>query len=339
MRHSCVYATVSLLALTLAGCGPESTSGSNFRNPATSVSLSFESFTLRNETGMPETLPQTIFYDFYRGLEPAEGEDDEGIAAQLRERLDLLMGLTPSEDGDTYTAARNPLDLLHNVISSNDVDTFDQGRRLMRDSITDGEGARYNTPDTNALIRFTENDGSNTDEPAPDQIWIYPLLDWTSNPRLNKIYRGNQFIAGEQEDDGDGIPEVSSAIWSGQFDAPEFSVSGYNRPEFAATSLTGRELGNVEFWQEFIGEQSDTLILNGTSGITIDGDKPDYICVELDYEANRVRVYSSSGEAEALDDSEADDELDTVPVSPVECDQQGTGDPVEYTSITINERQ
>lgn len=339
MRHSCVFAAVPLLALTLAGCGPESTSGGNFRNPAESVSLSFESFTLRNETGMPETLPRTIFYDFYRGLEPAEGEDDEGVAPEIRQRLELLMGLTPSDDGETYIAARNPLDLLHHVISSNEVDTFNDGRRLMRDTITDGEGARYNTPDRNALIRFTETGDLNGGDPGPDQLWVYPLLDWTSNPQMNKIFRAAQFIARAPEDDDSNPPEVSSAIWSGRFDGSEFSVSGYNRPEFAATSLTGRELGNVEFWQEFIGEQSDTLILTGTSGIEINGEEPDYICVELDYEANRVRVYSSTGEADAPDESEGDEELTDVPLSPVECNREGTGDPIEYTPIHITERQ
>ena len=335
MRHTCTFAAVPLLALSMTGCGPESTSGSNFRNPAASVSLSYESFELKNESGMPGILPQTIFYDFYRGLEPADGEDDEGVAAALRERLDLLMGLERTDDNDSaYSSARNPLDLLHHVISSNEVNTFNQGRRLMRDSLTEEEGARYNTPDRNALIRFTENGNSNDEEPGPDQVWVYNLLDWTSNPQLDNVYRAAQFIAQEPEDDDTNPPEVESAIWSGQFNGADFSVSGYNRPEFAATSLTGRSLGNVEFWQEYIDNRSDTLILNGTE-ITINGEEADYVCAELDYTTSTIKVYT-----EARDDATPEEEEEPeLALSPVDCEQQGAGDPIEYTTVAIPERQ
>lgn len=336
MRHSCISTAVSLLALALAGCGPESTSDSNFRNPAESVSLSFESFTLRNDSGMPEVLPETIFHDFYRGLEPADGEDDEGVAAQLRERLDLLMGLTPSDDGDSYTAARNPLDFLHYVIVSNQVDNFNQGRRLMRDSITDGEGARYNTPDKNALIRFTETGDLNGGEPGPDQLWVYTLLDWTSNPMMNKVFRAAQFVAREPDEDDSEPPEVKSALWSGQFDGPDFSVSGYNRPEFAATSLTGREFGNAELRQDFIDEQNDILSLTKTSGITINGDEPDCIRVEVDYKDSEVRVFTSKDE----EPNNEDDETGESSANPAHCGNKQNGEEtILYQSRVIEQRQ
>lgn len=336
MRHSCIFATVSVLAVFLAGCGPESSSGSNFLNPAESVSLSFESFELRNEEGLPEILPQTIFYDFYRGLEPAEGQDDKGVAVQLRERLDLLMGLTPSDDGSSYTSARNPLDFLHYVIASNQVDNFNQGRRLMRDSITEGEGARYNTPDKDALIRFTEVGNNNGEEPAADERWIYTLLDWTSNPQINKVFRAAQFIAREPDADDSNPAEVQSAIWSGRFDGPGFDTSGYNKVEFSSTSLTGREFGNAELRQEFVGNKSDTLSLTQTSGITINAETPDCIRVDIDYTEANVRVFTSTGEAST---NENEDTGTSTP-NPAHCGNQQNGDEaVFYESVTIEQRQ
>lgn len=336
MRHSCIFATVPLLALSVAGCGPDSSSGSNFHNPAESVSLSFESFELKNEEGLPEILPQTIFYDFYRGLEPAEGEDDDGIAAQLRERLDLLMGLTPTDDGTSYTSARNPLDFLHHVIATNQVDNFNQGRRLMRDSITEGEGARYNTPDKNALIRFTEIGNSNGEEPGPDERWVYTLLDWTSNPQMNKIFRSAQFIAREPDADDSNPPEVRSAVWSGRFDGPDFAVSGYNQVEYSVTSLTGREFGNVELRQEFIGSKSDTLTLTQTSGMTINDGTPDCIRVDIDYEGAIVRVFSSTDEPS----NNEDDDTGASSPNPAHCGNQQNGEEaITYPSVVIEQRQ
>ncbi len=336
MRHSCIFAAVPLLALTLAGCGPESTSDSNFRNPAESVSLSFESFEVRNEEGLPEILPETIFHDFYRGLEPADGENDEGVAAQVRERLDLLMGLTPTDDGTSYTSARNPLDFLHHVIATNQVDTFNQGRRLMRDSITDGEGARYNTPDKNALIRFTEIGNNNGEEPGPDELWIYTLLDWTSNPQMNKVFRAAQFNAGEPEQDDSNPPEVRSALWSGRFDGPDFVVSGYNQVEYSVTSLTGREFGNAELRQEFTGSKSDTLSLTQTSGITINDETPDCIRVDIDYEEASVRVFTSTGESPS---NENNDTGASSP-NPAHCGNQQNGKKaIIYQSVVIEQRQ
>lgn len=334
MRHSCIFATVPLLALTLAGCGPDSSSDSNYINPATSVSLSFESFAVRNEEGLPPELPHTIFYDVYRGIEPADGEDDGGVVTQLRDRLELLMGLEPSDDETTYTSARNPLDFLHHIISTNQVNTFNDGRRLMRDSITKGEASRYNTPANNVLVRFTETGGNNGEPPEPDQIWVYVMLDWTSNPQLNKVFRAAQFVARPPADDDPSPPEVRSAVWSGRFHGPDFSVSGYNQPEYAAVSLTGREFGNAEMRQAFIGDKFDTLSLTKTSGITIDGEEPDCIRVDVDYVEARVRVFTSSGEPA----SNTSNGITTA--NPAHCGNQQNGEEaVSYQSVVISERQ
>lgn len=336
MRHSCIFATVPLFALTLAGCGPDDSSDSNFINPATSVALKFESFDIQNEDGLPPVLPQTIFYDFYRGVEPADGEDDEGIATQLRERLNTLMGLTPSNDGTRYTSARNPMDFLQHVISSNQVDSFNRGRRLMRDSMNSGDPATYNTPDKNAQIHFTETGGNNGTEPEPDQIWVYPLLDWTSNPQLNKIFRSFQFIARAPDQNDSSPSEIASAFWSGRFANESFSVSGYNRPEFASLSFTGRSLGHGELFQEFIRNKSDMLTFLDTSGITVDGQEPDCIRVRVDYEAAEVRVFTSSGEDPTIED----DETGETSPNPAHCgNQQNGSEAIFYQSVTIDERQ
>ncbi|MDK8462390.1 hypothetical protein [Marinobacter sp. SS13-12] len=336
MRHSCIFAAVPLLAVFLAGCGPDSSSGSNFHNPAASVSLSFESFELSNEEGLPEVLPQTLFHDFYRGLEPADGESDESadVTAQLRGRLDLLMGLTPSDDGTSYTSARNPLDFLRHVIASNQVNNFDVGRQLMRDSMDRGEPATYNTRSNNALIRFTETGGNNGADPEPDQRWIYPLLDWTSAPQSDRIFSAIQFIARAPNDDDPNPPELLSLGWSAQYANKGFSASGYNQPEFAATSMTGRELGNIEFFQVFTGEQSGTLVLKQTSGITLNGQEPSYICAELDYQQSTVSVFYFSGTPEG---SSEETGTDTNP-NPVEC-LKGESEPIVYNTVPIEQRQ
>jgi len=336
MRHSCIFAAVPLFSLALAGCGPDTSSGSNFINPATSVSLTFESFTIHNEDGLPPVLPQTIFYDFYRGLEPADGENDEGVAAQLRERLDLLMGLTPSDDGTHYIRARNPMDFLQHVISTNQVDSFNQGRRLMRNSMNDGEPATYNTPDKNATIRFTEVGGNNGSDPEPDQRWVYPLLDWTSNPQLNKIFRSFQFIARAPAPDDNTPSEIASAFWSGRFANSSFSVSGYNRPEYASLNFTGRSLGNGELFQEFIGDKSDTLTLLETSGIEVDGEEPDCIRIKVSYENSEVRVFTSTGEQPTNEDNDTGAKSS----NPAHCgNQQNDEEAVFYQSVVIDQRQ
>lgn len=283
----------ALLLLLVVGCGADTGSGSAF-NPATSVSKPLDTFTVKDDGGMP-FVSRTIFFDFYQGLESAEGEDDRGTAAQLRERLNLLMGLTPSEDGKSYVAARNPFDLLHHWINIDRIGTFSDGKRLMRDSVTSGDPATYNTPAKNAIIRFTDLEGNTGEDPGPDQVWVYPLLDWTSSfsqfgPVTASVFRSAQFIARPPTDEDSEPSEIQSAFWGGQFNGDNFSATGYNQPEFVALSITGRQLGEVEFYQVYLGSQYDTLILRDTQGITIDGEQPAYICALMSYASDEVKV-------------------------------------------------
>lgn len=291
MRYVRLTSAMALAALLLAGCGADTGSGSSSFNPATSVSEEFETFTIEDDGGMP-FVSRTIFFDFYQGLEAAEGEDDQGIATQLRQRLNLLMGLTPGPEGKTYVAARNPFDLLHHLIHTDWIGTFNDGKQLMRDSVTSGSPATYNTPANNAIIRFTELEGRNGEDPEPDQIWVYPLLDWTSNfsqfePVEATIYRSAQFIARPPAEGTTNPAEIQSGVWSGGFKGENFSATGYNKPQFTALSITGRQFGDVEFYQTFVGAQYDTLLLTDTSGITIGTDEPVFICAQINYSASQ----------------------------------------------------
>jgi hypothetical protein len=358
MRHLRLFSALASIVFVTTGCGPDSPSDSNKAlNPASSVSLTFETFTIDNEEGLPEVLPNTIFYDFYRGLEPADSaEDDKNTAAAVRGRIDELMGLTPTDDGTSYKAARNPMDFLNFVIDSNQVTTFNEGRQLMRNSISDGNPARYNTSANNATIRFTEaEDGSNS-EPTTDQRWVYPLLDWTSAPLTGTILTARQFIARTPEDESETPPDVKSIVWSARFNAPEFSVSGYNQPEFELFSQTTRTLGNGELQKEHIGRKRDTFFLlnpppergagedapqcdsippEAPLGITIAGENPDCIRVEVDYEKSEVRVFTSVGEAREFEDERCS--LNTN-----FCGLQRSVDDAEaviYKSVTIGSRQ
>jgi hypothetical protein len=292
MRYVRITSVMGLTALMLSGCGADTGSGSSSFNPATSVSEEFETFAIDDSSGT-SVLSRTLFFDFYQGLEAAEGEDDRDIAEQLRQRLDLLMGLTPGPEGKTYVAARNPFDLLHHLIHTDWIGTFNDGKRLMRDSVTSGGPATYNTPANDAVIRFKE--GLTSEDPEPDQLWVYPLLDWTSKfsqfePVTATIYRSAQFIARPPAEGTSSPAEIKSGFWSGGFKGEDFSATGYNKPQFSALSITGRQFGGVEFYQTFVGSQYDTLLLTDTSGMTIGNDEPVFICAQINYSASEVTV-------------------------------------------------
>ncbi|WP_150911910.1 hypothetical protein [Marinobacter halotolerans] len=351
MRHSRLIALIPMAALLLSGCGPENSGSNRPPNPAADVSKDFESFTLRNETGLPEVLPNTVFYDFYRGLEPAEGENAKNTAAAVRGRLDELMGLTPSNDGTTYTAARNPIDFLNYVINSNLVGNFNEGRQLIYNAVTDGESAFYNTPQNNASIRFSETEG---DAPESDRLWVYPLLDWRNNPGPGTVVTSRQFVARSPADESDPEPEVQSMQWAARINESVFSVSGYNRPDFEVLSITARTLGIADLQKEYVARKADIFFLSKPSsisetddglrcenvppenplGITIAGENPDCIRVEISYVDSTVRVFTSRGEAPRLSDC-SDFNANYCGFQQSEENDEA----VIYNSVTIDSRQ
>lgn len=299
MRHSCLFAAVPAIFLGLSGCGADSGGGPSYPNPATDVDLALRSFALENQSGLAPVLPRTIFRDLYRAIEPATDGADQGFADQLQSYLDTLMGLAPNAEGTDYVRARNPLDLMNEVITSGQVDSFNDGRALVRRALNNGDAANYNTPANDALIRFTETDPDGS-TPPEDQAWLYPLLDWKSNPDINRIFRAFQFIATKPADPAATVPELKSAFWSARYAGNSFGTSGYNAPEYAATEITGQTTGSLELLQEFVGDQRDTLSLTkgttGSPGITVNGQTPDCIRVDMDYQNQKVHVYASTGE-------------------------------------------
>ncbi len=322
-----------MTGLVLAGCGPDSSSDSGYLNPATDVDLPLETFRVQDTEGLPSTLQRTAFADFYRGIEPVDEGADNGSATALREHLDAFLGATPNEDGTDYTAVRNPLDLINEVIASGTVDNFNEGRRLMRDSIEEDEAASYNTPANDALVRFTET-GADTTASAADSTWIYVMLDWTYNPTLKKVFRATQFVARPPADGETNPAEVASASWSGRYDTSTFGTSGFNQPEFSATSYTGRTLGNVEFLQEFIGTQRDTLTLTAAENLVINGEEPDCVRAVLTYGEATVRIFTSTDEPPTVvEDGERT-------ANPQHCGNQQNGEEaIRYDTVAIAGRQ
>lgn len=332
MRHLQLFAAFAPLILVLTGCGPDTGSGNSAFNPATSVTRTFDNFRVNDEGGEP-FITRTIFYDFYRGLEAAAGEQDRGTAQALRQRLNTVMGLTPGADGKTYTAARNPFDLLHHVINTDMVGTFNEGKRLMRDSVTKGAPATYNTPANNAIIRFEDMEGNTGADLEPDQIWVFPLLDWTSNfPQLEPdtafVFRSAQFIARPPEEGDPNPAEIQSGFWSGRFKGDSFSATGYNRPDYFNFNVTGRQFGNLDFYQVLTDPEYDTLFLTETSDITINGEEPVFICARINYSVSEVTVtYVVDPEA---------DTRGTNP-DPSQCPDVGTR--FTYATETVTSRQ
>lgn len=333
MRHSCLFAAFPLTAVVLAGCGPDSSGGDNYVNPATDVDLPLETFRLADTEGLDSTLQYTIFRDFYRGLQPAQEGEDEGVATALREHLNPFLGATPNAAGDDYTSVRNPLDLINNVIRLGTVDNFNEGRQLMVESISDGAPTKYNTAANDALIRFTEAAGDET-IPTADRTWIYPALDWTSTPDIGKIFRSVQYVARSAAEGDDTQAEIASASWSGRFDNGQFGTSGFNQPEFAATSLSGRTRGTVELLQEFVGTQRDSLTLSNATGLTIGGQAYDCIRVTISYSDREVRVFLSDDQPSTVSEG------GEINPNPQNCGNQQNGDEaIRYGSITIPGRQ
>ncbi|WP_144821036.1 hypothetical protein [Marinobacter piscensis] len=290
MRHACFFIVMSLMLLS--GCGMEDTGSSAPINPATDVDYPLSTFTLKNQEGLEPVLPYTVFYDVYLGATPQEPGDDNGFAAELRAHLDTFLQASSDETG--YKSVRNPIDLMHEVIRSGRVDNFNEGRQLMVSSVTENRAATYNTPANNALIRFSElHSGEST--PAEDQTWLYPMLDWTYNRDKGKVYRAMQFSASSPEQPDDLTAEIASASSSSQYAKEAFGASGFNQPEYAATSMTGRTRGKVELLQEFVGLQRDTLTLTQASGMTLNGSDPDCVKAVFQYSTSRVTVFTSKG--------------------------------------------
>ncbi len=329
---------LSGLALLLTGCGDDSSHGAF--NPADDVDLVFSTFDLADQEGLPATLAHTRFHDFYRGIEPLDDADTdaEDMATELRGLIDQVMGTVATASGDNYRKARNPLDLMNQVLASGEVTNFASGRRYISDRIAAGEPGTYNSRANGALIRFIDQAATNAGAARPDREWQYQTLAWTyapddpdGNAGYEKVFRTIQYIARDDEGaDPGSLPELVSLLAGSQFDANNFVVQGYNPPEYANVSFATRTLGSLEFRQEFIGEQTDTLFVSRSD----EDAAPDCLRAELDYPMATLRVYTSTDEPAQIEQDGA------FVDNPQHCAFQQSGDEsTRYDTVAIAERQ
>jgi hypothetical protein len=222
---------------------------------------------------------------------------------------------------------------MNEMIRSDRVTNFNAGRQLMIRSIRDNIAASYNTPANNALIRFSE-EKSDENTPPEDRAWVYPMLDWTFNPSVGKVFRATQFVARSPQSSETTPAELASAAWSGRFAKADFGASGFNQPEYAAASLTGRTKGRVELLQQFVDLQKDILTLTEVSGITIAGTEPDCIRAVFHYDTSRLKVYTSK------DESATTTENGETKPNPDYCGNKQSGaESLDYATVAIPERQ
>ncbi|MBL3823677.1 MULTISPECIES: hypothetical protein [unclassified Marinobacter] len=356
MRHSCIFAAVSMTTLVLSGCGLEDTGPSAF-NPATNVDLTFSSFDLQNTEVAPDNLSHTRFWDFYRGIQPAADDvDDLETTGEIRSHIEIFTRATPTDAGTSYDSVRNPLDLMNQVLASGEVTNFQEGKRYISQRIADGVAGTYNTRGNGAQIRFTDQSAVIANLPLNDQLWIYPTLDWRYLPDgpegsdlENKVYRTIQYVSRSvEEEDQAAQPELVSVLAGSRFDANSFMTLGYSPTEFATADYLSRNYGSIELRQDFIDENTDTLFIKNQEsevikldrypGYTREDNHPDCLRIELDYNMERVRIFASDGEPARIDDPDSTNEQDTI-ANPANCTYQEDADAVTtWGTVAIAER-
>lgn len=307
-RHTLAFVGVTLL--TLSACGSDE-SGDSALNPASDVDLVFSTFALER----PQDLQASLFWDFYRGIEPAASDDPEASAwaMALRNHIDSFMGSEPATEGTGYSELRNPYDLMAQVIAAGDVANFRDARQYISERIDQGAAGTFNSRSNDASIRFIDRQATENGLPRPAREWVYPLLAWVYAPEgensSDKVIRTVQYIARAAEEDATDVPELQSLLVGSQFDSASFGTVGYNSPELVEASFTGRTLGRMSLSQDFIASKTDTLFISGTDAITVNDQSPDCIRAELDYPMARLVIYTSKDEpAEIPDESTSDTE-------------------------------
>lgn len=327
------------VAVALGGCGLEDT-GSSALNPATDVDLTFSSFDLENTQKAPDNLEHTRFWHFYRGIQPSgDNADDLAITGEIRSHIDIFIRATPTESGTGYSRVRNPLDLINQVLASGEVTNFQEGKRYISQRIADGAAGTYNSRGNGAQIRFTDQSAVLADLPLNDQVWIYPTLDWRYLPDgpegsglTEKVYRTIQYVSRSVDETVKADqPQLVSVLAGSRFDANSFTELGYSPTEFATADYLSRSYGSIEFRQDFIKENTDTLFIKSADtealgldrypGYSLSDNSPDCLRVELDYDMNVVKIFASNGEPTRIDDPDSADEQDTI-ANPANCTNQ-----------------
>lgn len=334
--------TMALLPLTLAllgGCGSDD-GGSSAINPASSVELMFSTFTVERQAD----LEASLFWDYYRGIEPADASDDSAAAwsAALRNHIDTFMGTARVADGGSYGQLRNPYDLMAQVIASGEVANFRDARQYISERIDQGIAGTFNSGANNAVIRFIDRQATEEGAPRPDREWVYPILAWVYAPAgensSDKVIRTVQYIARNPEaGKTTGVPEVQSLLVGSQFGSAEFVTVGYNSPEMVEASFTGRSIGSMSLSQDFIDTKTDILFISQTDAITVDGQSPDCIRAVLDYPMARLEIFTSKDEPARIPDESTTDDDDTVE-NPDYCGNKTTAT-TDYATEAVAGRQ
>lgn len=345
-----------MTTLVLSGCGLEDTGPSAF-NPATDVDLVFSTFDLEDSEVTPDTLSNTRFWDFYRGIQPAmNNSDDLETTGELRSHIALFISAAATDSGSSYERVRNPLDLMNQVLASGEVTNFQEGKRYIIQRIADGVAGTYNTRGNGAQINFTDQSAVLANLSLNDQLWVYPTLDWRYLPDgpegsdlENKVYRTIQYVSRSvQEEDQAAQPELVSVLAGSRFDANSFVSLGYSPTEFATADYLSRNHGSIELRQDFIDAKTDTLFIkNGDTevikldryaGYTLADNTPDCLRIELDYNMDTVRVFASDGEPARIDDPDSSDDQDTI-ANPANCSNQDNTDAVtSWAAVAVSNR-
>lgn len=336
-RHTLALLMVSSLGLGACGSGD---SGDSALNPATDVELVFPTFTLEQ----PADLQASLFWDFYRGIEPADNENSEANAwaGALRNHVDSFMGSEQESAGRGYGKLRNPYDLMAQVIAAGEVANFRDARQYISDRIDLGVAGTFNSRSNDASIRFIDREATENGLPRPAREWVYPLLAWTYAPEgensSDKVIRTIQYIARPPaEGESAGVPELQSLLVGSQFDSASFGTQGYNPPELVEASFTARTIGRMSLSQDFIDTKTDTLFISETDAITVNGESPDCVRAVLDYPMARLAIFTSKDEPARSPDESTSDPDDTRE-NPAYCGNK-TDETFSYATEAVPGRQ
>lgn len=333
-------ALFAVLAPLLSGCGPDTSNSA--LNPASNVDVVFSTFTLKKESDLPETL----FWDYYRGVEPAPNQPSEARdwAGALRRVVHLYMGTEPTADGTSYQAVRNPYDLMNQVIAANAIRNFYDGRRYISERINLGQAGTYNSRSNGAVIRFKDQTAETNGAALADREWRYPTLGWIYTPgsdtSANKVFRTIQYIARTTPTDETAKPpELQSLLVGGQYDPAQFAIEGYNHPELVEASFTARhaDVGRMSLSKDFIKDKRDTLFISQNKHIDVNGQTPDCVRAVLDYPMQTLSLYISENEPATIPDDRTADPNDTRN-NPAYCGNKDSADKV-FNTVAIGTRQ
>lgn len=304
MRHSCIFAAISLSVAALAGCGMEDTGQVAF-NPATNVDVTFSSFTLTEAT---DTF---LFSDLFQAVQPADTGDARAIelAAAIHTQLAGFLNLTYSADESPALASvRNPLDLMHRVIGEDEIGNFRNGREYISSRIDEGAAGEYSNTTNDVSIRFTDQQAMLDGGSVSDYQWIYPILKWTYTPDTsNRVTRIISWVASGDFPEGSTRP---SATLGTEFQPRDFQAIGYNDAARLHTegSIVIEGEREMAFVREYDGLNTDVINIDGTATGTVNGSSggPDFefagsqadcVKVTMDYATQTVAVFMSLDEA------------------------------------------